>query len=176
MWFQANLERGTEYPASRDAITAANRIVGAVREELRLADPTGAAGTTLHRDTTEASSTSTVLVEQLRSARALHVIAIQLDTDVAPTDLECVGPAIPHEFSSTAVDIWTAVPADMGVSEMFELTPGGPVDIDLDAIGRIDREVHWRGLALDNTTPARWWVLTDDPSLRAELADAFGGD
>ena len=98
MWFQANLERGTEYPASRDAITAANRIVGAVREELRLADPTGAAGTTLHRDTTEASSTSTVLVEQLRSARALHVIAIQLDTDVAPTDLECVGPAISRVF------------------------------------------------------------------------------
>jgi hypothetical protein len=173
MWFQANLEAAETHPDTRDAIRDANRLVGALREELRVADPTGAAGTSLHDDTTEATSDSPVLVEQLRSARALHVISIQLQADVAPDDLTCLGLGVPHEFATTTTDIWTDVPADMAVSQAFELTASGPVDLDLQALGTEGRRMWWRGMTLDDATPVRWWVLTDDPQLRSELAAAW---
>jgi hypothetical protein len=162
MWFQSNVGEGTRAPARWRAIGDVNAMVGSVRELLRSGDPI------------DASVEGLAIAEALRAERAIAVPVVSLATSSGPDDLRCLAVrserTVPHwVFAETAVSVSIDVPADLGVHEVLEVTPGGvrPAGVPVRIEGRT---LTLGPLPLDPGFPARLFLLAGDPSLASELA------
>ena len=166
MWFQSNTEEGTHSPPRWEAITRVNRMVGSVRELLRTGDPIGA------------RSTGSALVEAIRSADAIVVPVVSLNTTAGPTDLGCgtvlSEAAVPHwTWALSTQDLSISVPGDFGVREVFEVSPAGITDAAGVSTAVAGRTLTLSGVAIGADVPVRLFVLARTDALRARVAAAF---
>lgn len=166
MWFQTVGAEATRAPARWQAIADSNKMIAVVRELLRSGEITGAA-----------SSTGKAIVEAVRSPDAIVVPVIGLATSAAPTDLGCqaalIGTsAVPHwKLAPQTLDVSVNVPADLGVAEVFEITPTKIVDVADPKVS--GRTVTLGGVAVDDARPVRLFVFARTKELRATLAKGF---
>ncbi len=169
MWFQTSMEEADREPARWDAIGDANRLFRGVRRLLREGDLAGLA-------TSPAASSGDALVAAVRARGAVVVPVIDLVSTAAPTDVTCAAAqiglgAVPHwELGALTTDVVVAIPDDLTVADVFEVTPAGVVDVASPVVDGAGRTITIPGVALDNTAPARVYVLATDPLLRDEVA------
>ncbi len=162
MWFQTEAAEATRAPARWQAIADANKMVAIVRELVRAGEVTGAA-----------RSTGKAIVEAIRGPDAIVVPVIGLATSAAPTDLGCQSAllglgAVPHwKLAPQSLDVSVDVPSDMGVTDVFEVTPGKIVDVSPPKIA--GRTVTLAGQAVDDARPVRLYVLARSKDLRGRL-------
>ncbi|MFO7736276.1 MAG: hypothetical protein R6W70_08715, partial [bacterium] len=165
MWFQTDMGEADYKPERWEAISASNRIVRAVRHFLRRGDITGSA-----------LSENEVIVEAIRSERAIIIPVLSLKTDPEkdPTDVKCgaslVSEAtVPHWiFEYQEVDVDVIVPDSFGIKDMFEVTSEGILDLSY-GISAQDRTINISGIALDNMIPVRLIVFAADEDVRNEM-------
>ena len=163
MWFQTNQAEALRAPARWSAIAAVNRVIRGIRALLRTGDPIG--GVTVVG--------GEAIAEAIRSTDAIVVPIIGTKSTKAPEDLACqsalvgVG-AVPHwELASQTLDVSVTVPSDFGVVTVLEVSesttrivPGVTVS---------GRTLTLPGVRLDNTTPARLFVLARTTAVRAAI-------
>lgn len=181
MWFQTDAEEAARAPARWQAIAAANHAIRGIRRLLVTADVTGLAAASAGADR--------VLVEALRSPRALVVPVINLFAASTVTDAACAaaqGTGLippPHwVLGSQATDVVVRVPDDLRVASsraVFAVEAGGTVDAaavaDDVVVDHAARTVTLRGVGLDNDAPVRLFVLAADEDTRAAVdADVVG--
>jgi hypothetical protein len=165
MWFQANQAEAAHNPDRWQAIVDANSMIGAVRELLRSGDITG-----------QASAGDGVLAESIRSGRAIVVPVINHVSTARPDDISCLAAnlaesSVPHWLLADVVtDVRVDVAPDTGVTEVFEVTGAGVVDV---AARATERTVTLPGVSLSNRVPVRLFVLAADAELRGEVEAGF---
>ena len=164
MWFQTSLEEADHAPRRWDAIADANWMVRAVRERLRVGDPTGAA-----------TASGAVLVEAIRAGDAIVVPVVNHDTTATVDDFACAASfvsegSVPHwELATITSDVEVSVPPDFGVRDVFEVTPRGVAEVRPSVSGR---RVRLRA-PLSNATPVRLFVLAADEAARGDALAAL---
>jgi hypothetical protein len=174
MWFQTDAEEAARTPARWQAIADANHMIRGVRRQLIAADVTGRAVASVGADR--------VLVEALRSPRAVIVPVISLFAEQTVTDAVCAAaqgtgvPAPPHwVLGSQQTDIVVDLPEDLPLRALFAVDATGTHDVATFVIDPATRRVTLRGVGLDNDTPVRLFVLAADEDLRAVVdADVAG--
>jgi hypothetical protein len=165
MWFQTNQEEADYSPARWRAIADANRMVGAVRQLVRAGDITS-----------DATAAEGVLVESIRSSRAIVVPVINHRHTSAPDDISCLRAnvsesSVPHWIlADVATDIRVEIARDFGVADVFEVTAAGVVDTSARASGRT---LVLPSVTLSNRAPVRLFVIAGDVELRGEIDGAF---
>jgi hypothetical protein len=164
LWFQVNQDRAKASPESWSAIVRMNKITRAVRELVREGDVTGGAKTA-----------QKALVEAIRARDAIVVPVIDEEVTARPTDTACStaasAAALPHwRFGAQKVSVDVAIPADLGVAEVFEVTADGPKDFP--TVGVAGRTVTLKDVAVDEATPARLFVLARTKDVRGKVAAA----
>ena len=181
MWFQVNQQEAEYRPARWAALAEANWLLHGVRPFLREGDVTGLA----RGDATPGDwADDPVIVDLVRSRRALVVPVINITVATAPTDVLC-GAAflseatVPHWVLADGVapDVVLEVPDDFGVAELFEVAVDGDVfdpaarlARDVDFPVRVDgRTVTLQGVTLSNARPVRLVVLAADDAVRGEV-------
>lgn len=163
LWFQVNQDRAKDNKPAWDAIVRANKITRALRDLLREGDPTGAAKTA-----------QKALVEAIRSRDAIVVPVIDEEFTSKPTDTACntatSAGAVPHfKFAAQKVTVDVTIPRDLAVADVFEVAADGVRECTAKASGRT---VTLADVALDESTPARVFVLARSKELRSRL---YGG-
>lgn len=163
MWFQTNMKEAERVPARWDAISYVSWTTRGVRELLRSGDLIGGVKTT-----------GSALVDAIRAKEGVVVPVISTKTSSGPTDLGCqtalggVG-AIPHwQMAPQTLDVSVTVPTDLAVAEVLEVT-----DKTVKVVAGIKvtgRTLTIPGVALDNGTPARVFVLASSKDLSAKIA------
>ncbi len=163
MWFQSTLSEADHAPVRWEAISRMNAWVRRIREFVREGDINQLA-----------VSPDDVIVDQIRSRRALIVPIISLATQNTVSDTDCamtftMESMVPHWILAPAsVSVTVEIPADFGVMEVFEVTPEGPVDLAY-STSVSGRRVTVSGIPLDNTTPARILVFAADSGVRQDM-------
>lgn len=76
--------------------------------------------------------------------------------------------------ASQEPDIVVDIPADVGVADVFLVSPTGVVDVDA-VFDVAQRTVTLPRVALDNTTPTRLFVLAGDADVRADVTRRLAG-
>lgn len=167
MWFQANQEEAEHAPARWQAISKANWMIRGVRDILREGDITGSA-----------SGPDDVIVEVVRGTDAMVLVVINLNHAAAPDDVSCntnkyiSESAVPHwVLNDYAPTVELAVPEDVGLYEIFEVTNGTTPDPSMPVV--IDgRTVRLEGIPLSNAEPARLYVFAMNPDVRGRVGAA----
>lgn len=166
MWFQTDQAEADHAPARWQAVSDANWMIRGVRDLLREGDPTGAA-----------TSTGEAIVEAIRARDAIVVPVIGLATSAAPSDVGCAASFIaeswvPHwVLADQSLRVEVTVPADLGVVDVFEMTPDGVAD--LAAPPAVDgRAFVLEGVEVGNDRPVRLFVLASHDGVRADVAAA----
>jgi len=162
MWFQANQEAAAEHPESWAAMAQINALTGALRSRLLTGDPTGAA-----------RSTGDVLIEAIRAQDAILVIAVQLETTQAPSDIDCLVDQRPHVFASTVARLEVDLPPDLGVVDVFELRPEGIVEPSEGQLRGEGRTLTIDSVSLSDGWPIAVWILAADAGVRADVEAAL---
>jgi hypothetical protein len=165
MWFQTNQEEADHNPARWQAIASANRMIGAVRELVRSGDLTS-----------DATAIEGVLVESIRSSRAIVVPVINHLHTAEPDDISCLRANISESsvprwvLDDVETNINIAVARDFGVVDVFEVTASAIVDADYRVS---ERTLTLPNIGLSNRVPVRLFVLARDEELRAEIEAGF---
>jgi hypothetical protein len=162
MWFQVNAEEATLAPARWQAISQATRIIRAVRELLRLGDPTGMV-----------QAPNDVIAEAVRAPGAIVVPVINLQTTMGPDDISCAASdltgQVPHwVLASRTADVKVRIPDDLGVVDVFEVTAAGVVQAPAYSVS--GREIRFGGLGLSNAQPVRLLVIAESTAVRSGVA------
>lgn len=166
MWFQTDGTEASRVPARWQAIADANKMIAVVREQVRAGEPTGAA-----------RSTGSAIVEAIRGPEAIVVPVIGLATSSAPTDLGCQSALlglnpVPHwMLAAQSLDVSLDLPPDMGVADVFEVTPTKLVDVSPPKVA--GRTVTIPGQTVDDMRPVRLYVFARTKDLRTRLAKSF---
>lgn len=158
MWFQTEQSEAQHAPERWNAIADASWMLRAVRPWLRQGDLTGAA-----------RGPADVLVDAVRAPGAIVVPVASVHTSAGPDDIACVAAfvdesSVPHwRHAPLDAGIDIDVPADFGVADVFEVTPGGVLAVTPAVTGRRVRiATH-----LDATHPVRLFVLASSGDARA---------
>ncbi|MEO7092473.1 MAG: hypothetical protein ABI175_04425, partial [Polyangiales bacterium] len=167
MWFQTNQAEALRVPGRWDAIASANWTIRGVRDFLRTGDPIGGARV----------GGGEAIVEAIRAEDAIVVPVIGTKSTKAPEDLGCqsalvgVG-AVPHwELATQTLDVSIDVPPDFGVATVLEVTPKGvSIVAGVEVSGRTIKLV---GVRVDNTQPARLFVLARTTGVRTKIEAAL---
>jgi len=163
MWFQSPISEADHAPARWEAIARSNWWIRRLRAFLREGDINQLA-----------VSTDNVIVDQVRSRRALIVPIISLVTQNTVSDTDCamtftLESMVPHwTLAPTSVSVTVEVPEDFGVLEWFEVGWGGTSDLAYN-VSVSGRRITVSGIPLDNTTPARVLVFAADAQVREEM-------
>ena len=167
MWFMSDLEEKEHKEYRWDAIRTSNRIIRGVREYLREGDITGAV-----------FSNENILVDMIRSERALIIPVVSLETDPEkdPTDIKCGASltselAVPHwTFVDYNVNLDVFIPEDFGVVDIFEVLDGFVTDLPYSQTIN-GRQLTLSQIPFNNAMPARMIVLAADENVRQEVID-----
>jgi len=166
MWFQSTLSEADHAPARWEAISRSNWWIRRLRSFLREGDINQLA-----------ASSDNVIVDQVRSRRALIVPVISLVTQDTVTDTDCamaftLESMVPHwTLTPATVSVTVEVPADFGVLDWFEVGWDGTTDLPY-GVSVSGRLITVSGIPLDNTTPARVLVFAADDQVRGEMDSA----
>jgi hypothetical protein len=162
MWFQTNMKEATRVPARWDAIAYVSWVTRGVRALVRTGDLIG--GT---------SATGPAIVDAVRAREGIVVPVISLKSESAPTDINCQlalggGGAVPHwKMAAQTIAVSIAIPRDLGVAEVLEVTDTTVKAVTSYAV--VGRTLTINGVALDNTTPARVYVLAASKAVAASI-------
>lgn len=163
MWFQTNMKEAERVPARWAAIASVSWTFRGVRELLRTGDLTGTA-----------KASGPALVEAIRAKDAVVVPVVSTKTSSGPTDLGCQAAlggagAIPHwQMAAQTLDVTVLVPEDLGVFEVLEVTDKAVKPVA--GVKVSGRTLTIPGVALDNTVPARVFVLAADAKVGPRIA------
>lgn len=163
MWFQSSLSEADHAPARWNAISQVNGWIRRIRSFVREGDINQLA-----------VSSDNVIVDQIRSRRALIVPIISLITQNTVSDTDCamtftMESMVPHwTLAFATVSVTVEVPEDFGVLEMFEVHANGTSDLAYN-INVSGRYITISGIPLDNTIPVRVLVFAADSQVRMEM-------
>jgi hypothetical protein len=165
MWFQTSMAEAVREPKRWQAVSYVNNVARGVRAFLREGDIAGGVRTT-----------GSAIVEAIRSRDAIVVPVIGIKATKAPEDLECqqaligLGP-VPHwQLAAQTLDVVVEVPPDFQVADVFEVTDTSTLPVVPVVTGR---SLVLKDRQLDNTMPARMYVLARNPEGRASIAAAL---
>lgn len=165
MWFQTRQSLAEQHPEVMQAMGEVNWMYWGIRQWLREGDPTGMA-----------SGGPDVIVESIRSRRALIVPVINLKFVSGPNDITCLAAGIglaPHWiWAANNPRVEVDIPPDFGVNDVFEI--GFRQILDTVYGYQVNgRKVVFPSVPLNNDTPVRVLVLTSDPELREAILEAM---
>lgn len=165
MWFQTSMAEAVREPKRWQAVGYVNSVARGVRSFLREGDIVGGVRTT-----------GSAIVEAIRSRDAIVVPVIGIKATKAPEDLECqqaligLGP-VPHwQLGAQTLDVVVEVPPDFQVADVFEVTDTSTLPVVPVVTGR---SLVLKDRQLDNTMPARMYVLARNPEVRGSIAAAL---
>lgn len=165
MWFQSSQAEAKRAPARWNAIAYVSWVTRGVRELLREGDPSHAAKTS-----------GSAIVESIRSKDAIVVPVIGTKVAAAVTDADCgqaqVGAKPPPHWSLTpqTLDVSVDVPADLEVTEVFEVTDTKADLVPSSRISVAGRTLTIGGVTLDDSKAGRVFVLARTSAVRADVA------
>jgi hypothetical protein len=154
MYFQTKLEQAHQFPESWAELSRVNHDLIPVRDILSVGGATGLA-----------SADAQTIVEAIRGPDAIVVPAVSLAfandfaaPDVTETnDVLCgIGMNLHWQWAPHTTDIRVDVPADLAVSEVFEIRNGQTLAVTADLKGRA---LTLRNVAFGEDAPARLFVL-----------------
>ncbi len=163
MWFQSTLSEADHAPARWNAIARMNWWIRRFREFIREGD--------INQNVVTSDN---ILVDQIRSRRALIIPIINLATTKTVSDTDCamaftLESMVPHwELATVSVSVNIIVPEDFGVLEWFEVESTGTRDLTY-PVSVSGRVVTVSGIPLGNATPSRVLVLAADGDVRVEM-------
>lgn len=171
MWFQTGLSEARHAPERWIAIAQANWMIRSVRPHLREGDLIHAATASVGQE---------VLVEAVRSPRALVVPVINTSAAEVVDDLACLEMlldlVVPHWLlNDVTTDLDVAVPPDFAVADAFEVGLDLTVQSPAYSIDAATRTVQFPDLALSNDVPVRLLVVAADADVRTETAAVLDG-
>ena len=175
MWFQSNLADANALPDSWNAMAGSGRAIRGVRHWLREGDPAGLASVI----TPGTAMNPQPVIAAVRARDAIVVTVLSQNVTSEPTDPACaaifVAPIPRFVFGTHTSEVSVRLPDDFRAADLFEVTTattpsvvsGPPVTVS-------GRELRFP-VTLDQTAPARIFVIAGDAAARQVAAAATLG-